>query len=353
MREPKVSIIVPVYKTEKYLMRCLDSLRQQTLKDIEIILVDDGSPDHCPALCDRAAEEDARIRVVHKANAGLGMARNSGLDAASGKYVGFVDSDDYVDTRMYEALYAAAEKHQAQLVLSGLCFVGGNMFEENDVYTAKVYFKQETLFDTPEACRKLMLGIVGALPKEPDDSRYGASVCKNLFRRDFLEAGHIRFQSEREILSEDTLFMLDTISGIACAVGVPGAYYCYCRNGESLSKAYRPARYEMSLVFLKELESRLQRSMPEEEYQLYLDRLTQAFARILCSQEIVHAHETQLSSDLLRQRLKEICTRKEYAEVLKRYPWYRLPFKQAAFAFAMRYRLYWMQELLVRLRNGG
>ena len=100
MKNVKVSIIVPVYKTEKYLKRCLDSLLNQTLEDIEIILVDDGSPDSAPALCDNAAKTDGRIKVIHKKNEGLGTARNTGMDAACGKYIGFVDSDDFVKTNI-------------------------------------------------------------------------------------------------------------------------------------------------------------------------------------------------------------------------------------------------------------
>ena len=106
----KVSIIVPVYNVEKYLPRCVASLRAQTLADIEIILVDDGSPDGCPQMCDRFAAEDARIRVVHKANGGLSSARNAGIDAAAGQYLGFVDSDDAVSPDMYEKMVAAIEK---------------------------------------------------------------------------------------------------------------------------------------------------------------------------------------------------------------------------------------------------
>ena len=91
---PKVSIIVPVYNVEKYLKRCVDSLVGQTLKDIEIILVDDGSPDGCPKMCDDFVATDSRIKVVHKPNGGLGSARNAGLEVAKGEYVAFVDSDD-------------------------------------------------------------------------------------------------------------------------------------------------------------------------------------------------------------------------------------------------------------------
>ena len=98
---PLVSIVVPVYKVEKYLERCVKSLLCQTLHDIEIILVDDGSPDRCPQICDEYASRDERIKVVHKRNGGLSSARNAGLLVATGSYIGFVDSDDDVRIDMY------------------------------------------------------------------------------------------------------------------------------------------------------------------------------------------------------------------------------------------------------------
>ena len=131
MAAPKVSVVVPVYNTEKYLKQCVDSLTAQTLEDIEILLVDDGSKEECARLCDEIAESDPRIKVIHKANGGLGLARNSGMEAASGEYVGFVDSDDYIKPTMYEALYEAAVKNDADLAVSGMCFVGGNTFSQS------------------------------------------------------------------------------------------------------------------------------------------------------------------------------------------------------------------------------
>jgi len=94
--KPKVSVIVPIYNVEKYFERCMRSLLNQTLKEIEIILVDDESPDNCPAMCDEYAGTDNRVKVIHKKNEGLGFARNSGLEIATGEYVAFVDSDDFV-----------------------------------------------------------------------------------------------------------------------------------------------------------------------------------------------------------------------------------------------------------------
>ena len=101
----KVSVIVPVYNVEKYLDRCLDSIINQTLNEIEIILVDDGSTDSSGEKCDEYKKKDLRIKVIHKKNKGLGYARNSGLEVATGKYIAFVDSDDYIDRRMFESLY--------------------------------------------------------------------------------------------------------------------------------------------------------------------------------------------------------------------------------------------------------
>lgn len=117
---PKVSIIVPVYKVEQYLPRCIESLLNQTLHEIEIILVDDGSPDNCPAICDTYAAKDSRIRVIHKQNGGLFRARHTGIEAATAKYVGAVDGDDFVSPDMFETLLQEAETHDSQMVCCSL-----------------------------------------------------------------------------------------------------------------------------------------------------------------------------------------------------------------------------------------
>ena len=348
---PKVSIVVPVYNTKKYLERCFESLKNQTLKDIEIIFVDDESPDGAGKLCDEIAKIDDRVKVIHKKNQGLGMARNSGIDAARGEFVGFVDSDDYIEENMYESLYEAAKKEKAQLALSGICFVGGNMFSEKGEITKKMYFDKLTTFEGKSGIKKLLLGVVGALPFEPDDSRYGMSVCKNIFERKTIEKNNISFLSEREVLSEDAIFMVDFIKCTNCAVGLPEAFYCYYRNENSISKTYQKERFLKSMFFLKELEKRISDFAEKEEYKIYLDRLTQGFGRVLCSQEIMYAKDKKIKFADLRKRLKEICTRDEIADVLKTYPWYKLPVKQAVFAFAMKYKLYFLQKIIVTLRD--
>ena len=349
MASPKVSVIVPVYNTEKYLKQCIDTLTAQTLEEIEIIIVDDGSKEECANLCDEMAKSDSRIKVLHKSNEGQGIARNFGVKEAVGEYIAFVDSDDYVDTKMYEPLYSAAEKNDADIVMSGITFVGGNTFSKSGEYVEKNYFDKETVF-TEENIKQLILGVVGALPSEPDDSRYGVSVCKNIFKRSLLTEKEVAFVSERKVISEDTIFMVDFLKYTKKAVGISGAFYRYRRNDESFSKSYRSDRFEKVMIFLSNLEENIKSVLSKDEYDLYLKRLIQGYARILCSQEIMNAKEKRIRYSSLSKRLKMICENDLVSSTLKSYPWYKLPKKQAAFAFAMKYKLYFLQKIMVLFR---
>ena len=126
MTQPLISVIVPVYKVEKYLNKCVESIVNQTYKNLEIILVDDGSPDKCPEICDEWADKDSRIRVIHKKNGGLSSARNAGLDTMTGTLVGFIDSDDYILPEMYEKLYNAMIENNADLSICSYSRVDEN-----------------------------------------------------------------------------------------------------------------------------------------------------------------------------------------------------------------------------------
>lgn len=118
-----ISVIVPVFKVERFLSRCIKSIQNQTYKNIEIILVDDGSPDCCPEICDAYAQMDSRIQVIHKKNGGLSDARNAGIEKAKGNYLCFVDSDDYIQPAMLEHMMATAQKYDVRLVVSNLIAV--------------------------------------------------------------------------------------------------------------------------------------------------------------------------------------------------------------------------------------
>lgn len=140
-----ISVIVPVYNVEEYLDRCVESIVNQTYANLEIILVDDGSPDNCPAMCDMWAQKDHRIKVIHKANGGLSDARNTGMAEAAGEYVGFVDSDDWIDPDFYETLLNALHTHNAQLSASNIVFEFEDHSEESKRYDQIIFTPEQSL----------------------------------------------------------------------------------------------------------------------------------------------------------------------------------------------------------------
>lgn len=144
---PLISVIVPIYNVEKYLERCVDSIVNQTYKNLELILVDDGSPDNCPQMCDDYAKKDSRIKVIHKKNGGLSDARNAGMAVATGEYISFIDSDDYVSDDFFECLLNVMNKENSDIAeCSVVKFYEDNHFDEFfDNLSAKTYDTQNAM----------------------------------------------------------------------------------------------------------------------------------------------------------------------------------------------------------------
>lgn len=165
--EPKISVIVPVYKVEKYLDRCVESIVNQTYKNLEIFLVDDGSPDNCPVMCDAWAEKDERIRVIHKENGGMFSARKAALDVASGEYIGFVDSDDWIEPDMYEYLISLILDNDAQIAC-----IQEMMVEENNCNNVKISNENEIVE---------IYDYIGMLRKPVSVTLWGKLYHKSLF----------------------------------------------------------------------------------------------------------------------------------------------------------------------------
>ncbi len=151
MGDKKISLIIPVYKVEKYLNKCVESVVNQTYKNLEIILVDDGSLDSCPSICDEWAKKDERIIVIHQQNKGLSGARNTGIKSASGQYIGFIDSDDYIKYDMIELLYKAMEKYDAKI---GMCSY--NIEYEDSSYIEKAAMPKEGVYSSTQALNLLL-----------------------------------------------------------------------------------------------------------------------------------------------------------------------------------------------------
>lgn len=173
----KISVIVPVYNVENYLRRCVDSIINQTYKNLEIILVDDGSPDNCPVICDEYAQKDSRIKVIHKENGGLSSARNCGMDMATGEYIGFVDGDDWIESDMYKFLIENAEKYNSEISICGSYF---NYQDGTQEYRGDN--KKKLIIDKTESLQI----TVGA--------GFNISVCNKIIKTQFLKSE--RFDDE-------------------------------------------------------------------------------------------------------------------------------------------------------------
>ena len=232
MKGTKVSIVVPCWGVEKYIDCCVSSLVNQILKDIEIILVDDESPDRVPEMCEVWARKDSRIKVVHKKNAGLGMACNSGIEVATGDYIAFCDSDDWVDAEMYETMYKAAVKYQADMVFTGLKRVD---MDGNPCGTLP-HRKETQFFQEREDINKLACDMIASSPHVRYEHTIQMSAKVVLYRRQVIEQNHIQFVSEREIPSEDLHFNLNVLSKSRKVCVLPFSFYNYRVNTNSITK---------------------------------------------------------------------------------------------------------------------
>lgn len=234
-----VSVIVPVYNVEKYLNRCIESIVNQTYKNLEILLIDDGSPDNCPLICDEWAKKDKRIRVIHKANAGLGMARNTGIENANGKYICFFDSDDYFELTTIEKCVFSARQNNSDVVLFGFC----DAFENGDIKPLTIS-DCNSVYKDKEILNKLLPDLLV--------NSYGLdiSACAKMFRLDLLINKDIRFKSEREIISEDAYFIIELFENVTVASVVPECLYYYYKSVGSLTRSYRGDRQAGNDFFL-------------------------------------------------------------------------------------------------------
>lgn len=213
-----VSVIVPVYKVEKYLTRCLDSICNQTYRNLEIILIDDGSSDYSGSVCDCYAEKDCRIRVIHKQNAGVSAARNDGLDVATGDYITFVDSDDYIAPEMYEKLVFLITGETADIAVCGY-------YQEDINGEFHINWK-----GTDEVC----LNQVDQIECLLKNRYYTCSLCDKLFRRELLTAVRL---DERIHHYEDYLFLYEVMKQSKMAVFSPEGMYYYCNNPQSAARS--------------------------------------------------------------------------------------------------------------------
>lgn len=281
-----ISIIIPIYKVEQYLDECVTSIINQTYKDLEIILVDDGSPDSCPQMCDEWAKKDARIKVVHKKNGGLSSARNAGLKVATGEYIGFVDSDDYVDGSMYEDLMQVMNQNEKTMVVSSPIIrntdgvftpykVGTYDYKDGDTMSFSEYMK-------------LFLGM-----------NMDATVWNKLYKREFIQT---MFREGRN--NEDYLFMYYNVKNLydtdKLLAVTDKAHYYYRDNAQSIC---HQAATSVNRLFFDELYNMVEIS---EDLGKWNPTMNGRIVPIL-EGKVIHACDQMLKYPVLREKRPQDC----------------------------------------------
>lgn len=218
--QPKVSVIIPIYNVEKYLRECLDSVVNQTLKDIEIICVNDGSTDSSAAICDEYAAKDPRVKVIHKPNAGYGHSMNRGLENATGEYIGIVESDDFAELNMFESLYNHAKLHEADVVKSKFWLYWSTPEVKNEKF---------------ENVGKYPINKITNAKSNPDIILSVSSIWSAIYRKDFLDRRNIKFLESPGASYQDTSFCFITAAAADRVFFTDEAFLHYRQDNENSS----------------------------------------------------------------------------------------------------------------------
>ena len=326
----KVSIIVPIYNVERYLEACIESILSQTYGNFELILVDDGSPDQCGIICDKYATQDSRIKVIHKENQGLGMARNTGLDYATGEFVCFVDSDDWLEQHAIEYWIRAQRKYDADSVMC-------NYQKRNDnkevLYRYEIRNK-ECCYRGKEIEQEIFWPMIGQESMVREDFTINMCVWTNLYRRELIESEQIRFLSEREYLSEDICFNLQYLLSCKVAVMIPESLYCYRYNPTSLTSRYKGDEYQKAVALYNKVQSWAKQAKREEFKEFRVERFFLTKVRELmfrlCGSDMTYREKVKMCKNILGDNTLQ--------DVIHRYPIQRYKLKYKAPVYLMKWK---------------
>lgn len=337
---PLVSLIVPVFNVENYLHKCVESLRKQTFSRIEIILVDDGSTDQSGELCDRYSMHDTRIRVVHKMNEGLGYARNTGIALARGKYVWFVDSDDYLASNAIEILWKTAIETDAEICLGGVYIV-----TEGEVVSEHKPKYGDRCFEGDEITETVLKDMLGTEPRCETDYLVRMSAWQGLYKLEWINKYRIAFPSEREYISEDIIFHIHALPLCNKLVYVnKPLYYHRSDNVSSLTHTYSSSRFEKyKQLYLEEVRI-IQANQFDPECVIRAQRTFLGNVRVCMKQAAF------CSSDPISE-ISEMVNDNIVQRILDTYPIDLNPKPQRALSQLMKLKLCRLIYILIKLYN--
>lgn len=341
--EVLISIIVPIYNSETYLNECINSLINQTLKEIEIILINDGSSDGSRKIIEDFKKLDNRIIVVNKENEGVSSARNLGIQLSSGKFIGFVDSDDYINCQMYEKLYYKAKKYNSNLAICRFA-----IFSKNNKYNEKWNFNYE---DVKTA--EFILGNMIGAEKEGEFNKLDilmGSTCRCIYDKDIIDKYNISFNKEIT-MAEDLLFNINYLTKIDKVVLTDEILYYYRNTRNSLSRGYRNDLF----LIIKKLTYEIEQALGQDKKIFFQRRLNFAYFRYAI--ELIR-NETKRIRPINYCRYKNIQSIVKYENLdkrLKNINLNKLNIKIKFFYLMFKYRLtslgvlFWLVRMLKNL----
>lgn len=337
-----VTVVLPIYNVEKYLNRCVESVVNQTYSNIEILLIDDGSTDNCSRMCDEWAKKDGRIKVIHKENQGLGMARNTGIDNAEGEYICFFDSDDFIAPETVEEAYKKVVSDKADI-----CQFGVNFADESGAVSDSFVSPLGYDLYSGEKLRNFFLPeFIAPDPKGSGERMFYMSPCLMLYSMELINKVNWRFVSERDIISEDVYSLLLLFRYVEKVTVIPAAYYFYCRNEQSLSRKYVPDRFEKIRNFYNETKALCERLGYDDEIIHRVSKPYLAFTISAMKQESV-ADRSQKEN---RQKLKELINDSTLQAVLRANKYDKVSTNRKILFFAIRNKMYSLCYLLLKMK---
>lgn len=307
---PKISIIVPVYNVEKYLEQCIKSIIEQTLKEIEIILINDGSTDKSIEICNEYAKFDKRITVIDKKNTGVSDTRNVGIDIATGEYIMFVDSDDWLEKQACELAYDEAEKEKADSVI--FCY-----YRESSSGTLKkdIFNKEKDIFENEDLKKDILiptLGLIDEKLKKPQRLDTLVPVYAKIYKTNIIKSNNIRYMDLSKIPSECLLFNFDYYLKSNKVVFIRKYLYHYRRNNIcSVTKGYREKLLEKWIFWIEYMKKR--KEFENEDFKKALNSRI-CFSVIPLSGNVIK----QKKFVKLYKEMKRILNHKYYVEAYKK-----------------------------------
>ena len=242
MSEPELSIIVPIYNSEKYLKKCIESILCQSYKDFELILINDGSTDNSIEICKHYVKKDSRVNLVNKKNTGSSDTRNIGINQSKGKYISFIDSDDWIEANMLDHKINLAKKYNLDMVISGICFdkvdSSGNIISTINNYNDVLWLNKN----------EVRSNIINIFPNALINSS-----CNKIYKSELIKSNKIKFKSTE--IGEDTLFNIDIIKEINTIGIIHNSYYHYMKyeNNNTLTTKIIDNAYDKYIYIHKEI----------------------------------------------------------------------------------------------------